>query len=722
MAAAFYVAASLLCDFAHALNLLMDDKPRMMAQSLTKQVTHLFRRCHPSSTQPAPESPQAPSVSEEAERDQEHEEEDSELPPVPQLQEADGDQEHEEEANELPPLPQPEDTKSSTQPAPESPQAPSVSEEAERDQEHEEEDSELPPVPQLQDADGDQEHEEEANELPPLPQPEDTKSSSTASSSKSPSEASSEASSESSFKTSSESSYEASSEASYESSSKSPSESSYEASSEASSESSSKTSSESSYEASSEASYESPSKSPSESSYEASSEASSESYEASSEASYESPSKSPSESSYEASSEASYESPSKSPSESSSKASSEDSSESSSEASSESSSETSSDCSHEKSEEDDEKENEDNNEKDNNDSPSVRAACPKNGKGICPGSAINPDPASAPAATPQPEAAKRKTSCSKSDGQRKKPKETKTELLLEKLRSLLSVGDPKQKYMLLAEIGQGASGTVYRARESDTGREVAIKQLKFLTTPVKRLLREILIPKENKHPNIVNYLESYRVNSHLWVVMEYMSGGSLAGLVRNVCMHDGQIAAVCRECLQGLAFLHSNQVIHRDIKSDNILLGMDGSVKLADFGLSTHTTPEKSRRRSMVGTPHWIAPEVAREEPYGPKVDIWSLGITAIEMVEGEPPYFDQRRHEAIKLIAQNGTPQLKNPRQHSPLLCDFLNCCLEVDENRRWSAEELLKHPFLQSAEPLSSLTPLIMAAKQLNEEKSRH
>ncbi|XP_064015487.1 serine/threonine-protein kinase PAK 3-like isoform X2 [Pogoniulus pusillus] len=517
MAAAFYVAASLLCDFAHALNLLMDDKPRMMAQSLTKQVTHLFRRCHPSSTQPAPESPQAPSVSEEAERDQEHEEEDSELPPVPQLQEADGDQEHEEEANELPPLPQPEDTKSSTQPAPESPQAPSVSEEAERDQEHEEEDSELPPVPQLQDADGDQEHEEEANELPPLPQPEDTKS-------------------------------------------------------------------------------------------------------------------------------------------------------------------------------------------------------------ICPGSAINPDPASAPAATPQPEAAKRKTSCSKSDGQRKKPKETKTELLLEKLRSLLSVGDPKQKYMLLAEIGQGASGTVYRARESDTGREVAIKQLKFLTTPVKRLLREILIPKENKHPNIVNYLESYRVNSHLWVVMEYMSGGSLAGLVRNVCMHDGQIAAVCRECLQGLAFLHSNQVIHRDIKSDNILLGMDGSVKLADFGLSTHTTPEKSRRRSMVGTPHWIAPEVAREEPYGPKVDIWSLGITAIEMVEGEPPYFDQRRHEAIKLIAQNGTPQLKNPRQHSPLLCDFLNCCLEVDENRRWSAEELLKHPFLQSAEPLSSLTPLIMAAKQLNEEKSRH
>ncbi|XP_064015816.1 serine/threonine-protein kinase PAK 3-like [Pogoniulus pusillus] len=471
-----------------------------------------------------------------------------------------------------------------------------------------------------------------------------------------------------------------------ESSSKSPSESSYEASSEESSESSSKTSYEASSEASYESSSESSSKSPSESSYEASSEASSES-------SSESSSKTSSEASYEASSEASYES----------------------------SSETSSDCSREKSEEDDEKENEDNDEKDNNDCPSVRATCPKNGKGNCPGSAINPDPASAPAATPQPEAAKKKTSCSKSDGQRKKPKETKTELLLEKLRSLLSVGDPKQKYMLLAKIGKGASGRVYRAREYDTGREVAIKQLKFLTTPVKRLLREILIPKENKHPNIVNYLESYGVNSHLWVVMEYMSGGSLAGLVHNVRMHERQIAAVCRECLQGLAFLHSNQVIHRDIKSDNILLGMDGSVKLADFGLSTHTTPKKSRRTSMVGTPYWMAPEVAREEPYGPKVDIWSLGITAIEMVEGEPPYFDQRPHKAIKLIAQNRTPKLKNPGKHSLLLCDFLNCCLEVDENRRWSAEQLLEHPFLQSAKSLSSLTPLIMAAKQLNEKRRR-
>ncbi|XP_058664031.1 uncharacterized protein LOC131559631, partial [Ammospiza caudacuta] len=221
--------------------------------------------------------------------------------------------------------------------------------------------------------------------------------------------------------------------------------------------------------------------------------------------------------------------------------------------------------------------------------------------------------------------------------------------------------------------------------------QVAIKIINLQGVRRKELtFNEIMIMKRYRSPNVVNYLDSYLLGEELLLVIEYMDGGVLSDIVSQTCLSEDEMAAISRECLQGLDFLHANDVIHRDVKSDNILLRTDGSVKLADFGLATQLTPEQSRRCSVTGTPWWMAPEVVTGQPYGPKVDIWSFGIVGIEMIEQEPPYLSESSGTATYQIATVGTPQLRQPKLLSALLRDFLSCCLQTDEEQCWSAKEL--------------------------------
>lgn len=277
------------------------------------------------------------------------------------------------------------------------------------------------------------------------------------------------------------------------------------------------------------------------------------------------------------------------------------------------------------------------------------------------------------------------------------------------LLKLVNHDNPKERYQLMAQVGSGATGTVFTAYDMLKDENVAVKIIDLKRQVKKALiLTELFVMKNKKHPNLINYLESYIVENDLWVIMEYMEFGPLTDLVTNVILREGQIAFIVRESLKAIEFLHSNGIIHRDIKSDNILLGNEGEIRVIDFGFCAQLDPENSKRRTLAGSPYWLSPEMITRKAYDTKTDIWSLGILIVEMLEGAPPYLNEAPLKAIYLIASRGKPELDYCKL-SPQMSDFLDRCLEVDPNKRASASELLSHKFLECAEPVSSIVPLI-------------
>lgn len=294
--------------------------------------------------------------------------------------------------------------------------------------------------------------------------------------------------------------------------------------------------------------------------------------------------------------------------------------------------------------------------------------------------------------------------------------------VLDKLRTVVNNNDPSSLFRIISKAGQGASGEVYLAESLIPGekrRKVAIKQMDLQAQASKELIfNEILVMKDSKHENIVNFLDSYlRGNNDLLVIMEYMEGGSLTEVIENneSKINERQIATICFETLKGLQFLHQRNIIHRDIKSDNVLLSAEGHVKIIDFGFCAKLTDQRSKRATMVGTPYWMAPEVVKQKEYDEKIDVWSLGIMTIEMIEGEPPYLNEEPLKALFLIATNGTPKLKKPELLSNSIKKFLSICLCVDVQYRASTDELLQHSFIQyKSGDVSELAPLLQWKKE--------
>uniref|UniRef100_A0A8C8GW41 non-specific serine/threonine protein kinase n=1 Tax=Oncorhynchus tshawytscha TaxID=74940 RepID=A0A8C8GW41_ONCTS len=276
---------------------------------------------------------------------------------------------------------------------------------------------------------------------------------------------------------------------------------------------------------------------------------------------------------------------------------------------------------------------------------------------------------------------------------------------------LASLRDPAGIFELVEVVGNGTYGQVYKGRHVKTGQLAAIKVMDVTEDEEEEIKLEInMLKKYSHHRNIATYYGAFIKKSppghddQLWLVMEFCGAGSITDLVKNTKgnqLKEDWIAYISREILRGLAHLHAHHVIHRDIKGQNVLLTENAEVKLVDFGVSAQLDRTVGRRNTFIGTPYWMAPEVIAcdenpEATYDYRSDLWSTGITAIEMAEGAPPLCDMHPMRALFLIPRNPPPRLKS-KKWSKKFCSFIEGSLVKNYNQRPPTEQLLKHPFIR-------------------------
>ncbi|XP_071848340.1 serine/threonine-protein kinase TAO1-like isoform X2 [Apostichopus japonicus] len=288
--------------------------------------------------------------------------------------------------------------------------------------------------------------------------------------------------------------------------------------------------------------------------------------------------------------------------------------------------------------------------------------------------------------------------------------------------SLFTDEDPEKLFSELQEIGHGSFGAVYFARNVKTSEGVAIKKMSYngksSSDKWQDIIKEVKFLRQVKHKNCIQYKGCYLREQTAWLAMEYCIGSAsdIVEVLKKPLQED-EIAAVCDDALQGLEYLHNNDRIHRDIKAGNILLEDNGTVKLGDFGSASLVSPANS----FVGTPYWMAPEVILamdEGQYDGKVDIWSLGITCVELAERKPPLFNMNAMSALYHIAQNDPPSLTTTDWSDEFL-SFVNVCLAKEATDRPSATELLQHPFLTRDRSNNCIKELIERTKKVAKDQ---